>query len=73
MGFLSRPKTEKQPALPPAANPPIFASTYSAIAGGANRKKKITPKDSGFGTDGGGLDTNALAKPSPTATPSLLG
>lgn len=74
MGFLSKPKITAQPALPPAANPPVFASVYSRVAAeNATKKKKVTPKDAGFGDDAGKTQTQALAAATPTATPSLLG
>lgn len=75
MGSLFKPKITGQSALPPAANPPVFANIYSSIAGNtANQKKKPPkPSDAGFGDDGGKTANQALAKPVTTATPSLLG
>ncbi len=73
MGSLFKPKITGQPALPPAANPPVFANVYSSIAGNAAKKKHPKPSDAGFGDDGGKTANQALAKPVTTATPSLLG
>lgn len=75
MGSLFKPKIGTQmPPLPPAANPPTFASVYSQIAGGKAGQKSArkASKDAGFG-DGDGGEPTALAKPVTTATPSLLG
>jgi len=75
MGSLFKPKIEKMPPLPPAANPPTFASVYSSIAGRAGQSKlRKAAKDAGFGdSDGSTPGAQALAKPITTATPSLLG
>jgi hypothetical protein len=71
MGSLVKPKLQSSPALPPMANPPVFANAYSQIAAGAAGKK---PKKGEFGgtvKNEGGL-AGAVA-PAPLATPSLLG
>lgn len=79
MGFIKnlfKPKIEsKMPPLPPAANPPTFASAYSQIAAGAGQKRiRKASKEAGFGDSDGTTPSNqTLANPVTTATPSLLG
>ena len=74
MGSLFKPKLTPGPATPPAANPPVFASVYSRIAGSTGpKKKKPTAADAGFGDGGTHPENQQLATATPTATPSLLG
>lgn len=71
MGSLLKPKIDMAPALPPAANPPVFANAYSQLAGAKAMQKKKNEFGGGTVKNDGGLAGSAT--PAPLATPSLLG